>query len=88
MTGVEWNTGLPTGDIRDGQVNALAGVTRKLSPVFWSAVSAAMKTFNYTSQLLNGRLRGDGWTVGLYSAWERRSSIAISQPVAPVPAQS
>ena len=62
VRGTAWNTGLQTGDIRGGQTNALLGLTRKLSPDFLVGVFGGLENFDYTSQMLNGRLKGDGWT--------------------------
>ena len=69
VRGTGWNTGVQTGDIRGGQTNALAGLTRKLMPDFLVGVFAGYESFNYTSQMLNGRLKGDGWTAGGYLGW-------------------
>jgi hypothetical protein len=67
--GTGWNTSLSAGDIRGGQVNAVAGLTRKITPDVLVGVFGGYENFNYTSQLLAGTLKGDGWTVGGYAAW-------------------
>ena len=64
-----WNTDFSAGDIRGGQVNAIAGLTRKLTPDLLVGVLGGYENFDYTSQTLNGKLRGDGWTVGGYLGW-------------------
>ena len=51
------------------QVNLLAGVTRKLTPNFLIGVLGGYETFDYRSDALQGRLKGDGWTVGSYLGW-------------------
>jgi hypothetical protein len=67
--GTGWNTSVQTGDIRGSQVNALVGLTRRLTPNFLVGVFGGYENFDYTSQLLNGRLKGDGWTAGGYIGW-------------------
>jgi hypothetical protein len=69
VRGTGWNTDPSTGDIRGGQVNAIAGLTRKLTPDFLVGVLGGYENFDYTSQTLNGRLKGDRWTVGGYLGW-------------------
>jgi hypothetical protein len=69
VRGTGWNTGIQTGDIRGGQTNALLGLSRKLSPDLLIGVFGGYEHFDYTSQLLLGRLKGDGWTVGTYLGW-------------------
>jgi hypothetical protein len=66
VRGTNWSTNLETGDIRGGQTNGLLGLTRKLTPDVLVGVFGGLETFDYSSQLLNGRLKGDGWTAGGY----------------------
>ncbi|MBR1249443.1 Ig-like domain repeat protein [Bradyrhizobium sp. AUGA SZCCT0169] len=63
--GVVTGASLLSGD----QVNLLAGVTRKLTPNFLIGVLGGYETFDYRSDALQGRLKGDGWTVGSYLGW-------------------
>jgi len=51
------------------QVNLLAGLTRKFTPNFLIGVLGGYETFDYRSDALQGRLKGDGWTVGSYLGW-------------------
>jgi hypothetical protein len=69
VRGTGWNTDPSAGDIRGGQINAIAGLTRKLTPDLLVGVLGGYENFDYTSQTLNGRLKGDGWTVGAYLGW-------------------
>jgi uncharacterized repeat protein (TIGR01451 family) len=69
VRGTGWNTDPSAGDIRGGQINAIAGLTRKLTPDFLIGILGGYENFDYTSQTLNGRLKGDGWTVGGYLGW-------------------
>jgi outer membrane autotransporter protein len=52
------------------QVDALLGLTRKLTPNLLIGVLGGYETFDYRSDALLGRLRGDGWTVGSYLGWK------------------
>jgi hypothetical protein len=82
VRGTGWNTNLQTGDIRGGQTNALVGLTRKLSPDFLVGAFGGYERFDYTSQLLSGRLKGDGWTVGGYLGWRPTPGLRFDAGVA------
>ena len=69
VRGTGWSTDQSVGDIHGGQVNAITGLTRKLTPDFLVGVLGGYENFNYDSTLLNGRLKGDGWTAGAYLGW-------------------
>ena len=68
MRGTGWSTDQSVGDIHGGQINAITGLTRKLTPDFLVGVLGGYENFSYIS-LLDGRLKGDGWTVGAYLGW-------------------
>jgi hypothetical protein len=69
VRGVGWNTGIQTGDIKGAQTNALLGLTRRLTPDLIVGIFGGYEHLDYTSQLLLGRLKGDGWTGGGYLGW-------------------
>jgi Bacterial Ig-like domain (group 3)/Autotransporter beta-domain/IPT/TIG domain len=52
------------------QVNALMGMTYKVAPNFIVGALGGYEQFNYTEQDVNGKLTGDGWTVGSYLGWK------------------
>lgn len=78
-----WGT-TPSGSsqLYGSQVNALMGLTHKLTPVFLVGVLGGYETFDYTSQELNGKLKGQGWTVGSYLGWKLAPSIRFDAAVA------
>lgn len=82
VRGTGWNTSLQTGDIRGGQTNALIGLTRKLSPDLLVGAFGGYERFDYTSQLLSGRLKGDGWTAGGYLGWRLTPGLRFDAGVA------
>ena len=47
------------------QVNAIAGLTRRITPDFLVGVLGGYEHFDYSSLALNGVLKGNGWT----AAW-------------------
>jgi len=82
VRGTGWNTSQQLGDIRGGQTNALLGLTRKLTPNFLVGAFGGFENFDYTSQLLTGRLKGDGWTVGGYVGWQLLPGLRFDASVA------
>jgi hypothetical protein len=81
VRGAGWNTDPSAGDIRGGQINAIFGLTRRLTPDFLVGVLGGYENFDYTSQTLNGRLRGDGWTVGGYLGWRILPGVRLDAAV-------
>lgn len=69
-------------DITGTQMNAIAGLTRKLTSDLLLGAFAGYETFNYTSETLNGRLKGDGWTVGGYFGWRLLPGLRFDATVA------
>ncbi|WP_159450493.1 Ig-like domain repeat protein [Bradyrhizobium mercantei] len=51
------------------QVNVLAGISRKITPNFLLGVLGGYENFDFRSDALQGRLKGDGWTIGSYLGW-------------------
>ena len=82
VAGTGWNTDPSAGDLRGGQINALVGLSRKLTPDFLFGVLGGYENFDYTSQSLNGKLKGDGWTLGGYIGWRIGPSIHFDASVA------
>jgi Bacterial Ig-like domain (group 3)/Autotransporter beta-domain len=81
VRGTGWDTSAAAGDIRGGQINAILGLTRKLSPDLLVGILAGYENFDYTSQTLNGRLRGDGWTAGAYLGWRIWPGVRLDAAV-------
>jgi hypothetical protein len=81
VRGTGWNTDQSAGDIRGGQINAIGGLTRKLTPDFLVGVLGGYENFNYTSDTLNGRLKGDGWTIGGYLGWRLWPGVRLDAAV-------
>ena len=64
------------------QVNALAGLTYKLLPNFLVGVVGGYENFNFTEQDINGKLTGDGWTIGSYLGWNITPTLRYDAAVA------
>lgn len=64
------------------QVNLLAGLTRKVTSNFVVGVLGGYETFDYRSDALQGRLKGDGWTVGSYLGWLVTTNIRFTAGIA------
>ncbi|QDM27463.1 phospholipase [Tardiphaga sp. vice304] len=64
------------------QVNGLLGLTHRLTPNFLVGVVGGYEVFDYRSDTLNGRLKGDGWTVGSYLGWKFAAGLRFDAAVA------
>jgi Big-like domain-containing protein/autotransporter-like protein/IPT/TIG domain-containing protein len=58
-----------TTDLSGGQLDAIAGITRRLTPDFLVGVLGGYEHFDFTSQALGSRLKGDAWSSGAYFGW-------------------
>jgi hypothetical protein len=65
-----WSSSNSASALYGDQVNALMGLTRVLTPNFLVGVVGGYEIFDYRSDTLNGRLKGDGWTIGSYAGWK------------------
>jgi len=78
--------GAPAGSspaqLSGSQVNALLGVSRRVTPALLVGLVGGYETFDYRSQDLNGRLKGDGWTVGSYLGWKLAPAIRFDAAMA------
>src|SRR5579872_6815320 len=79
---IGWDTDVRTGDIHGGQVNALLGLSGALTPDLLLGAFAGYENFDYTSDLLDGRLKGDGWTVGTYLGWRFLPGVRFDAGIA------
>ncbi|NVO13398.1 MAG: IPT/TIG domain-containing protein [Rhodoplanes sp.] len=64
------------------QVNALIGLTRKLTPDLLIGAVGGWETFDYKSDTLTGHFKGDGWTVGSYLGWRFGAGLRFDAAVA------
>jgi hypothetical protein len=66
-TGFDRNTS--NADLNGTQVNVTAGFARKFTPDLLIGVLTGYENFRYTSTALTGTFKGDGATIGGYTAW-------------------
>lgn len=52
------------------QINLLSGLTYRAAPDLLVGMVGGYENFSYTETHINGKLRGDGWTVGAYLGWK------------------
>jgi hypothetical protein len=69
VRGTDYFRGTFGNDLKGDQVDAFAGLTRRISPNFIVGVLGGYEHFDYSSQAFNGVLKGDGWTAGAYLGW-------------------
>lgn len=83
-SGVPTNVGVPTtqANMFGSQLNLIAGLSYKPAENFLIGMLGGYETFSYTEQDINGRLKGDGWTVGAYTGWKIAPSLRWDAAVA------
>jgi hypothetical protein len=59
------------------QVDVIAGITHRFTPDFLVGVLGGYEHFDFTSQALGSRLRGDAWTSGAYFGWRLTEHIRV-----------
>ncbi|MCK9916401.1 Ig-like domain repeat protein [Microbacteriaceae bacterium K1510] len=64
------------------QVNTLIGLTHRLTPSFLIGIVGGYETFDYTSNELNGKLKGNGWTIGSYLGWKFTPTVRFDLALA------
>jgi hypothetical protein len=69
VRGISFNNHTPGTDLRGNQVNVTAGLTRRLASDLVVGGFGGFERLDFSSDALNSRLRGDGWTVGGYLGW-------------------
>ena len=82
MRGTDFSRTTFGDDLKGMQVNATAGLTRKLSPDFLIGVLGGYEHFDYSSQAFNGVLKGDGWTTGAYLGWRLAPNLRFDTAAA------
>jgi hypothetical protein len=73
---------LTAASLYGAQVNALIGLTRKFNISFLAGVFGGYETFDYRSDALAGRLKGEGWTTGSYVGWKLTPDIRLTAAAA------
>nr|WP_028161670.1 Ig-like domain repeat protein [Bradyrhizobium elkanii] len=64
-----WGSSTSTPILYGSQINALLGLTRRVTPNLLVGALGGYETFDYRSDTLSGHLKGDGWTLGSYLGW-------------------
>jgi hypothetical protein len=75
VRGTDFYRGTFGDDLKGEQVDAIAGLTRRLTSSFVVGVLGGYEHFDYTSQAFNGVLKGDGWTAGAFLGWKLSPNI-------------
>lgn len=63
-------TGATQATLYGQQINLLSGLTYRAAPNLLVGVVGGYENFSYTETDINGKLKGDGWTVGAYLGWK------------------
>ncbi len=78
LRGADFDRTSSGNDVKGTQVNAIAGLTRKVTRDFVVGVLGGYEHFDFSSQAYNGVLRGDGWTAGAYMGWRLAPSLRFT----------
>jgi hypothetical protein len=70
VRGFDFFRGTFGNDLKGTQIDAFAGLTRRLTSNFVVGVLGGYEHFDYSSQAFNGVLKGDGWTAGAFLGWK------------------
>jgi outer membrane autotransporter protein len=70
VRGTDYFRGTFGNDLKGDQIDAFAGLTRRITPNFIVGVLGGYEHFDYSSLAFNGVLKGDGWTAGAYLGWK------------------
>lgn len=82
VRGVSVFNNTPGADLKGNQADVTAGLTRKLSPDLLIGVLGGYEYLDYSSDALNSRLRGNGWTVGTYLGWRLAHDLIFDMALA------
>ncbi|HEY1474866.1 MAG TPA: Ig-like domain repeat protein, partial [Pseudolabrys sp.] len=82
VRGVFWERNSVGSDIKGNQINAIAGVTARITPSFLVGVLGGYEHLDATSQVLTGQLKGGGWTAGTYLGWKFVPHLRLDAGVA------
>jgi hypothetical protein len=69
VRGTGWNRSDTAADLKGDQINVTAGLGRKLTPDLLVGIVAGYENFKYDSASLDGTMKGNGGTIGGYTAW-------------------
>ena len=69
IRGTQLTTSGTNTSLSGGQVNSLIGMTYRFTPDVIIGALGGYEFFDYTSESLDGRLQGEGWTAGGYFGW-------------------
>jgi hypothetical protein len=75
LRGADYSRSSFGSDLKGTQMNAIAGLTRRLTPDFVVGVLGGYEHFDFSSQAYNGVLKGDGWTAGGYLGWRVTTTV-------------
>ncbi|MFY9837957.1 MAG: Ig-like domain repeat protein, partial [Xanthobacteraceae bacterium] len=75
VRGTDFYRGTFGDDLKGEQVDAIAGLTRRLTSTFVVGVLGGYEHFDYSSQAFNGFIKGDGWTAGAFLGWKLSPNI-------------
>ena len=77
VRGTDYFRGTFGDDLKGDQVDALIGLTRRISPNFVIGAFGGYEHFDYSSQAFNSVLKGDGWTAGAYLGWKLAPNLRL-----------
>lgn len=82
VRGAQFDRNTTGSDLSGSQLDALAGISRRVTADLVVGGVAGYEHFAYFSQALSGSLRSDGWVGGVYAGWRFAPNLRLDGALA------
>ncbi len=81
VRGSGWDEETTNAKLHGTQINATFGLTYLVNPGFVVGLLGGYETFGYEVKTLDGKLDGEGWSVGAYAGWKVLPGLRLDAAV-------
>lgn len=81
VRGSGWDEETTNAKLHGTQINATLGLSYLVNPGFVVGVLGGYESFGYEVKTLDGKLDGDGWSVGAYAGWKILPGLRLDAAV-------
>lgn len=81
VRGSGWDEETSSAKLHGTQINATFGLSYLVNPGFVVGVLGGYETFGYEVKALDGKLDGDGWSIGAYAGWKVLPGLRLDAAV-------